>query len=84
MSAADDGRGTLAEPAPEDDIAASPFYNLRVSEKSPDPRVNLELALETVADQLRDVPTVPADPADATLPDAAALQEDCAVQRGHA
>jgi len=48
--------------------------------KSPDARSQLELAIENLAKQLREDPTIPADPNDANKPDELALREDVAVQ----
>ena len=47
---------------------------------SPDPRVRLEQGIRDLADLLRDKPTLPADPQDASMPWSVALSSTAAVQ----
>ena len=58
------------------------FYALRCmsSEESPDPRCALEAAIDALAAQLREDPTLPADANNGGVPSCAALREDAAVQ----
>ncbi len=67
------------EPAME---APQPFYHVRARalRESPDPRAKREIMLDAMSQCIRDYPTMPADPDDASWPGDVALVEDMAVE----
>ena len=71
-----------ASSAQESDHETQHFFSIACLEEgsSPDPRSQLESEIQVLCDQMRDDPTLPADPEDATQPSRAALREDAAVE----
>ena len=66
------------------DLMTSPYEFFKIAclstKKSPDSRRKLENAIEHLASELREDPTVPADPHDGNMPLAASLLEDAAIE----
>ena len=60
----------------------SPFYKVQATnlKESPDPRAKRELDLLTLAARIRDFPTIPADPDNATDAWHAALSDEMAIE----
>ena len=59
--------------------AARGYFRMRCLAQSPHPRAALEQALETLSGELRQCPTLPADPEDQERPWMAARSEESAV-----
>jgi len=69
-------------PATEEERHEEPLYWVRRMswEASPHPRAKIEAAIAALSKEIRDKPTIPADPANPLLPWEAALREDAAIQ----
>ena len=74
--------GQIAKGEEKEIDTPDPFYKVQATnlKDSPDPRAKRELDLQTLAARIRDFPTIPADPDNATEVWPAALSDEIAIE----